>query len=159
MEIKRCRKESFSVSGKEGSTRDGAGFVKKLWEEANGHFKEISHLAQKDENGVAAGIWGAMTDFSRTFQPWEENFSQGLYLAGVEVVEGAVPPEGWTIWTIPGYEYLYVKCTGEETFSMVLDYMKENHLELAGAVLEFFCPEEEGQQYLFFPIGRLTDCP
>ena len=89
MEIKRCRKESFSVIGKEGSTRDGAGFVKKLWDEANGHFKEISHLAQKDENGVAAGIWGAMTDFSRTFQPWERISPKDFIL-----------PE-WKLWKEP----------------------------------------------------------
>ena len=49
MEIKRCRKESFSVIGKEGSTRDGAGFVKKLWEEANGHFKEMYGLFRRSE--------------------------------------------------------------------------------------------------------------
>lgn len=30
MEIKKCVKESLSVIGKEGSTKDGAGFIQKL---------------------------------------------------------------------------------------------------------------------------------
>ncbi len=40
-------------------------------------------------NGGMAGIWGAMSDFSRTFRPWEEGFSKGLYLAGVECEDEA----------------------------------------------------------------------
>lgn len=60
MEIKKCIKEVFSVIGKEGST---------------------------NEAGNIGGIWGAMSDFSHSFKPWEENYS-------------------------PGYEYLYVKWTG-----------------------------------------------
>ena len=69
MKIESCIKESFSVIGKEGSTEDGAGFVQNLWADANSHFAEVAHLAKKDENGNLVGIWGAMTDFSRSFQP------------------------------------------------------------------------------------------
>lgn len=83
MKVKRCEKESFVIIGKEGSTLDGADFIQKLWEDANSHFGEVQHLAKKDENGDIVGIWGAMSDFSRSFRPWED-FSQGLYLAGVE---------------------------------------------------------------------------
>lgn len=155
MEIKKCVKEPFAVIGKEGSTKDGAGFIQKLWEDANSHFHEVAHLAKKDENGNIGGIWGAMSDFSRSFRPWENHFTEGLYLAGVEVADKAETPAGWVKWTIPGYEYLYVKCTEQDIFVKVLEYMEEQGIELAGAVHDFNCPKENGQGYLFFPIRRL----
>ena len=89
MNVNRCIKESFTVIGKEGSTLDGQGFVQRLWEDANSHFAEIQRLAKKGENGGLAGIWGAMSDFSLSFRPWEEGFSKGLYLAGVECEDEA----------------------------------------------------------------------
>ena len=52
-------------------------------------------MAKKDENGNISGIWGAMSDFSHSFQPWED-FNKGLYLAGVECNDAAEAPEGWT---------------------------------------------------------------
>lgn len=82
MKINKCVKESFVVIGKEGSTSDGEVFVQKLWDNANLHFEEVKHLAKKDENGNMVGIWGAMSDFSRSFNPWED-FSKGLYLDGL----------------------------------------------------------------------------
>lgn len=45
----------------------------------------------------AGRLWefgAAMSDFSRSFQPWEEGFRKGLYLAGVECVDRAEAP-GW----------------------------------------------------------------
>ena len=51
MKINRCKKESFIVIGKEGATTDGADFIQKLWDDANSHFREVQHLAKKDENG------------------------------------------------------------------------------------------------------------
>lgn len=109
------QKESFIVIGKEGATTDGAGFIQKLWDEANSHFGEIQNLAQKDENGNISGIWGAMSDFSRSFQPWED-FNRGLYLAGVECNDDAEAPDGWTKWVIPGYEYIYVERENDGIF-------------------------------------------
>lgn len=44
-------KKEFVVIGKEGSTLDGEGFIQKLWSDANGHFSEVAHLANKDTNG------------------------------------------------------------------------------------------------------------
>lgn len=154
MEISRCVKESFTVIGKEGSTGDGEGFIMRLWEDANSHFGEVADLAIKDEKGNVAGVWGAMSDDSRSFLPWEDNFSRGLYLAGVECEAGAEAPEGWTKWVIPGFEYVYAAKMSEDTFSEVLEYLKEKGLELAGAVQEFNCPETR-KEYLFFPIRRL----
>ena len=102
-------KKSFVVIGKEGSTLDGEGFIQKLWDDANSHFGEVAHLAKKDANGGIVGIWGAMSDISRSFKPWEDGFSKGLYLAGVECVDNAEAPDGWTKWIIPEYEYIVVE--------------------------------------------------
>ena len=127
MKLKKCIKDAFVVIGKEGSTLEGQGFV---------------------------GIWGAMSDFSRSYRPWEENFSKGLYLAGVECLDEAQPPEGWTKWNIPGYEYLCAKVETENTFSEVLDYMQKNQIPLVGAIQDFSCPKS-GKDYMLFPIRRL----
>ena len=154
MKIEKRVKPSFSVIGKEGSTSDGHGFIQKLWQEANIHFNEVQPLAKKDENGNLAGFWGAMSDFTRSFQPWEENFSKGYYLAGVECVDDACAPEGWTKWTIPAYEYLCVEVEDENTFTNVLKYMKINDITLAGAVHDFTCPAT-GKNYMYFPVKAL----
>lgn len=158
MEINKCVKEAFVVIGKEGSTNDGEGFIQRLWEDANSHFSEVAQLAKKDEKGNPVGIWGAMSDFSRSFLPWEDEFSKGLYLAGVECGEGAEAPEGWTKWVIPGYEYIYVENEDSDTFLKVLQYLQENKITLAGAVHDFNCPET-GKGYLFFPIRKITVSP
>lgn len=153
MKIEKCTKPAFTVIGKEGSTKDGEGFIGRLWEDANSHFGEIAHLAKKDENGVPLGVWGAMSDFSRSFEPWT-NFSEGLYLAGAECEDDAEAPEGWTKWTIPAYEYLRAECENENTFADMLRYLDENGLTLAGAVHDFTCPRT-GKSYMFFPIKKL----
>lgn len=154
MKIETCIKESFVVIGKEGSTLEGQDFIQKLWEDANSHFNEVQQLVKKDENGNIVGIWGAMSDFSRLFKPWEDNFSKGLYLAGVECDDNAKAPKGWTKWTIPGYEYIYVEIEDENTFSDVLNYISVNNLALVGAVHDFTCPET-GKNYMFFPIRTI----
>ena len=154
MEINKCVKESFAVIGKEGATGDGVGFIQKLWEDANSHFDEIAPLAKKDEKGNVVGIWGAMSDCSRSFLPWEDGFTKGLYLVGVECAREAEAPVGWTKWVIPGYEYIYVEQDSGDTFLQVLQYMEENGLTLVGAVNDFSCPET-GKNYLFFPIRKL----
>lgn len=153
MKIKTCEKESFVVIGKEGSTSDGVGFIQRLWDDANSHFGEVQHLAKKDDTGNIRGIWGAMSDFSRSFHPWED-FRKGLYLAGVECEADAEAPEGWTKWTVPGYEYIYAECENEHTFSDVIQYLKEKNISLAGAVHDFTCPQT-GKNYMFFPIRKL----
>ena len=51
MLIEKCEKKSFVVIGKEGSTKDGADFINKLWLDANSHFGEVRHLAKKDASG------------------------------------------------------------------------------------------------------------
>ena len=122
-------------------------------DEANSHFGEIQNLAQKDENGNISGIWGAMSDFSRSFQPWED-FNRGLYLAGVECNDDAEAPDGWTKWVIPGYEYIYVERENDGIFPEVIQYLADNDITLVGAVHEFTCPQT-GKGYMFFPIKKL----
>ena len=157
MKIERCTKSAFSVIGKEGSTDNGAGFIDQLWQDANSHFHEVAALAKKDSDGNLEGIWGLMSDFSRQFAPWEDNFSKGLYLAGVEVAEDALAPEGWVKWTIPSYEYLYVAVGDDriKEFHAVLEYIEESGLELVAAGQDFICPKENGKPYMFFPIRKL----
>ncbi len=154
MNINKCMKESFVVIGKEGSTNAGNGFIQKLWEDANSHFHEVEQLAKKDDKGNIVGIWGAMSDMSRSFLPWEDGFTKGLYLAGVECLDTAEAPAGWTKWVIPGYEYIYAECESGDTFSEVINYMNENEISLVGAVHDFTCTET-GKNYLFFPIRTI----
>lgn len=153
MEINTCVKNSFVVIGKEGSTLDGDHFIQKLWNDANTHFEEVQHLAKKDENGNICGIWGAMSDFSRAFMPWED-FSKGLYLAGVECNDDADAPDGWTKWRIPGYEYIYVEHEGDDVFQKVMEHLKDNDIPLVGAVHDFTCPKT-GKNYMYFPVKKL----
>ena len=154
MDIKKCKKESFVVIGKEGSTADGEGFIQKLWKDATEHFSEIESLTKKDEEGNCLGFWGAMSDLSRTFHPWEDNFTKGLYLAGAECNDDAEAPKGWTKWQVPGYEYLYIESNEVDTFPKMIQYLKDNNIALAGSVHDFTCPCD-GKGYMFFPINIL----
>jgi len=154
MKIEKCSMDAFAVIGKEGSTHDGQGFISRLWADATEHFHEVEAIAQKDENGKPLGFWGAMSDMSRSFQPWEDGFSKGLYLAGVQCGLDAEAPEGWVKWVIPAYEYLYVETENESTFSEMISYMKEQRIELTGAVHDFICPQT-GKNFQFFPIRKL----
>ncbi len=153
MNIERIVKESFTVIGKEGSTADGDGFIQRLWAEANACFGEIEPLAKRDGNGNLAGIWGAMSDLTRSFKPWE-GFRDGLYLAGAECADDAEAPCGWVKWVVPAYEYLRVENDRPDAFAKMLQYMEENAVPLAGAVHDFTDPRT-GKDYLYFPIRRM----
>jgi hypothetical protein len=156
MHTERIVKQSFTVIGKVGSTREGVGFIQRLWADANAHFPEVACLAKREANGAFSGFWGAMTDFSHTFLPWEDNFSKGLYLAGVECEADAKAPEGWTKWVIPGFEYLRVKCDHDTVFPDMIAWLEENNISLAGAVQDFTDPAT-GNNYMYFPIRKLTE--
>lgn len=153
MKISKCIKESFIVIGKEGSTRDGEGFIQKLWENANNHFKEVEPLAKKDDKGNIVGVWGAMSDLTRSFRPWEDG-TKGLYLAGVECNDQAEAPDGWTKWVIPGYEFIYIENENSDTFQEAIKYLKESNIPLVGAVHDFICPVT-GKNYIYLPIRKL----
>lgn len=149
----RVIKKSFVVIGKMGSKSDGEGFIQKLWDDANSNFGEIAHLVRRDENGALAGIWGAMSDFSLSFKPWENGFSEGLYLAGAECTDDAQAPDGWTKWIIPGYEYAVAE-NHQGAFEDTLRQMKDEGVSLAGAVHDYTDPAT-GKSYMYFPIRKV----
>lgn len=152
--MERFIKPAFAVIGMEGSTLEGDGFVARLWAEANGRFPEVASLAKKNPDGSLAGVWGAMTDMGRQFLPWEEGFTRGLYLAGVECRDDAQPPQGWTRWEVPGFEYVRVLNDAPDTFPQTLAALAEQGLSLAGAVQDYTDPAT-GRGYMCFPIRRL----
>ena len=154
MKINKCTKASFSVIGKEGSTRNGKGFILKLWKDVNEHYSEILNLVKKDDKDNLVGIWGLMSDFSKQLKPWEDNFSKGVYLAGVEVDSLAVAPVGWKKWNVPSFEYLYVENNSETTFSDVISYIKEKKLNLVAAAFDYVSPLTN-IEYIYFPIKKL----
>lgn len=149
----RVIKEAFVVIGKEGSTLDGSGFIQKLWNDANGHFNEVAHLVKKDDKGNMVGIWGAMSDMSHSFQPWEDGFTKGLYLSGVECIDDAEAPGGWVKWHIPGYEYIVVE-NYRGAFEKTIAQMDEKGIPLVGAVHDFTDPKS-GKSYMYFPVRKL----
>ena len=152
--MERIIKPAFAVIGMEGSTEDGPGFIQALWEKANSRFGEVTHLAKTNPDGSLCGVWGAMSDMSRSFRPWEDDYTRGLYLAGVEVVDNAQPPEGWVRWDIPGYEYIRVENNTPDIFPRTLQALAEQGLSLAGAVHDFTDPST-GKAYMLFPIRAL----
>ncbi|MBQ8555405.1 MAG: GyrI-like domain-containing protein [Clostridia bacterium] len=154
--MERWLKPAFTLIGMEGSTADGPGFIQRLWESANSRFGEVAHLAKKDENGCPVGVWGAMSDFTRSFRPWENGFTQGLYLAGVECGEDARPPEGWTRWDMPGFVYIRVENDAPDVFPRTLEQLAKQGLPLAGAVHDLTDPTT-GKNYMCFPIQRLDE--
>lgn len=153
MNVEHCTKPAFTVIGKEGCTLDGEGFVQRLWADANAHFDEVAHLARRNADGSFAGFWGAMSDLSRSFRPWTDSFSQGLYLAGVECGDDAEAPAGWTKWIVPGYRYLRAECDGSDTFPQMIEYLNRQEIPLAGAVHDFTDPTT-GKNYMYFPIEK-----
>lgn len=154
MNIEQITLPAVTLIGMEGSTDDGDGFVARLWEQANARFSEIEPLVMRDENGIPTGFWGAMTDFSRSFRPWENGFTRGLYLAGAECLSSAMPPPGWTKWTVPSFEYLRAECGGPELFPRMLEHIAQSGHSLAGAVHDYTDPKT-GKSYMLFPIRRV----
>lgn len=152
MEYVFISKPAFSVIGKEGSTKDGDGFIARLWQAANGGFSEVASLAKKNPDGSFAGFWGLMSDEGRNFKPWEDGFTRGLYLAGVEAAEGAGAPSGWVKWDAPAREYM-IAPAGPEAFGQALAYIEEQGWALSGAVYDFTDPAL-GESFQYFPVDR-----
>ena len=152
--MEKVRIDSFCVIGKLGSTIDDPKIVKKLWVEADMHFLEVKSLAKKHENGGLKALWGIMSRDDMSFMPWQDNYSKGLYLAGVEVNDDAVSSEGWVKWRIPGFIGYKVKVEGNDTFINTIKWLKDNNLELAMAVQDYTDPQTQ-ENYMLFPIERI----
>ena len=86
---------------------------------------------------------------------WTDNFSRGLYLAGIEVYEVTPVPDGWTKWVMPARRYLVTEVTPQSyggTFDHVINSLiPEPGMKLAGAVCDFTDPAS-GKNKLFFPV-------
>ena len=126
-----------------------------LWAQANRRFGEVAALGLKKEDGSFAGFWGAMSDEAMRFLPWEDGFSRGLYLAGVQTAADAEAPEGWTKWILPARRYLVADVTpqryGEVFSDTIRRVIPAMGLRLSGAVCDFTDPAT-GQAKLYFPV-------
>ena len=144
-----------AVIGKVGLCTKEKNTVQDLWQQANSHFSDIANLGMKNADGSFVGFWGAMSDETMSFMPWTDDFSRGLYLAGIEVYEDTPVPDGWVKWVMPARKYLVTEVTPESyggTFRNVIDSLiPELGLKLAGAVCDFTEPAT-GQNKLFFPV-------
>ena len=143
---------SFTVIGIAGSTDDGEGFIKKIWDEANARYGEVASVAKCDENGVPS-VWGLMSDMSMRFRPWENGFTKGRYLAGVEAQPDADAPAGWEKWVSPAYEYVVASREDPNAFVNTLNYIDEHGMTLVGAVYDRVVPGTAG--FLFFPVKKI----
>ena len=146
----------IAIIGQEGFCTKEKNAVGDLWEQANSRFGEVADIAMKNADGSYVGFWGAMSDETMSFMPWTDDFSRGLYLAGVEVYEDAPVPAGWVKWVMPARKYLVTEVTPDsyaETFRNVIDRLiPQLGLKLAGAVCDFTEPAT-GQNKLFFPVA------
>ncbi|QHT62362.1 GyrI-like domain-containing protein [Paenibacillus lycopersici] len=152
-------KQRFSVIGKlgEGRSAESSKWIPPLWQEANSRFSEISGLAKIDADGNYVGIWGAMSDVGGNFERWRE---EGSYLAGCEVADDALPPAGWTKWTIPAFKYAVSKCTQESyqaaLATMLSNFLPDHNLQVVGAIQELYRPNDRGGElYLYIPIEKI----
>ena len=119
----------IAIIGKEGLYTKGKNVAQDLWQQANSDFREIADLGMKNADGSFVGFWGAMSDEMLSFLPWTDDFSRGLYLAGVEVYEDTAAPHGWVKWVMPARKYLVTKVTPEcyrETFDSVIHSLIPN---------------------------------
>lgn len=154
MEFTTVRKDSFAVLGKEIYTWDGDGMIPRLWEAVEKKFSEIEGIVLRDGSGHPLGKWGAMSSKKRDFSMWEENGSVGLYLAGYEVPADAKAPKGWTLWTMPAFEFRLGKIEGEGYFYRALKALEEAGTPVVGATEMWFDPAT-GEPYFAFPVKRL----
>lgn len=154
MSIEIRRFPAFSVLGREGSTQEGAGFIERLWQEANAQYAEIAPHVLCAENGAPLRLWGLMSDMGRSLRPWEDDFSRGLYLAGAECAPDAPVPEGWTKWDVPAFSMALVPVRGEpaEAFRQGLAFLAQEGLSMAAAAFDLTLPAE-GRSFVCFPVA------
>ncbi|WP_051538152.1 GyrI-like domain-containing protein [Butyrivibrio proteoclasticus] len=145
----------IAIIRKEGLCTKEKNIVQDLWQQANSNFSEIADVAMKNADGSFVGFWGAMSDETMSFMPWTDDFSRGLYLAGVEVDEDTETPDGWTKWVMPARKYLVTEVNSDnysEIFKRVItSLIPDLGMKLAGAVCDFTEPAT-GQNKLFFPV-------
>lgn len=158
MDIRIIELPEIAVIGKEGLCTEEKNIVSQLWQEANSHFSEVAALGMKEADGGYVGFWGLMSDESRSFQPWTNHFSRGLYLAGIETYADRIAPEGWVKWIMPARTYLVADVEPDsysEIFRTVINkVIPEKGMKLAGAACDFTEPST-GKNKLFFPVESI----
>lgn len=143
---------SFYVIGKEGDSKTGPKLVENLWNAADNHIAEVKDLVKADQYGPT--YWGLMSDYSRSFKPWEHGFKDGLYLAGYEAKGAEINlPKGWSLWKAPEATYLIypVEEDYSKSFAEGLEAIKEAGYSLSGAVYDH---AENGLNYLYYPVSK-----
>ncbi len=141
---------SFSVVGIEGSSHDGPDFVAQLWDKAEKKIADV--LPSLKIRNIFPIYWGLMSDNSRSFKPWENDFSEGIYLAGFELADDRlIPPEGWSKWDVPAQTYFVLPLDGDykETLHQGLKTIQANGYVLSAAIFDH---GEEGKMFLYFPV-------
>jgi len=120
MDFEKVKKESFAVIGKEGPV-SGNDYEEELWDMVRDGFMEVWPL---NKGGA-----------QQSTNMWSLHSADGkLFLAGIEVEDDSVAPEGWTKWVVPAYEYIQVKNQiGAEESAKT--WLSGNNLELVGPVL------------------------
>ena len=145
----------IAIIGKAGLCTKEKNVVQDLWQQANSNFRDVADLGMKNADGSFVGFWGAMSDETLSFLPWTDDFSRGLYLAGVEVYENTPVPDGWVKWVLPPRKYIVTDVAPEnygEVFRNVINSLIPGlGMKLAGAACDFIGPAT-GQNKLFFPV-------
>ena len=146
----------IAIIGQEGLCTKEKNVAQDLWKQTNLRFSDIADIGMKNADGSYVGFWGAMSDETMSFMPWADDFSRGLYLAGIEVYEDTAAPDGWVKWVMPARKYLVTEVdldSYEETFRNVINHLiPELGMKLAGAACDFTEPAT-GQNKLFFPVA------
>lgn len=161
MEVQLIDLPEIAVIGKEGLCSRENNIVPELWARAKCDFDQVAELGMKEKDGSYVGFWGVMSDKTLSFKPWEDDYTAGMYLAGVEVYRETPVPAGWTKWIMPARTYLVTAVTPDTygaVFRQVLEtVLPSRELELAGAVCDYTRPAT-GENKLFFPVrGKVAE--
>lgn len=102
-----------------------------------------------------------MSSFKSDLSPLENNFSEGLYLYGVECnpsLEAKDIPFGWTKWDVPSRNYVKVVVDDLKNYlnifrSHVYFLLPYNGLALSGAAFDYH-DNKENKDYIYFPVEK-----
>lgn len=148
----------IAVIGIEGFCTKNTNVVSELWKTSNVNFSDVAQLGMKEKDGSYVGFWGLMSDVTRNYLPWDNDYSTGYYLAGIEVYNDTPVPDGWTKWILPRRTYLVIEIENNKYQETLWYGIKEEipklGYKLSGAVCDYTKPKT-GKNSLFFPISKI----
>src|SRR5574344_703251 len=157
MKFRLIHKSAFQVIGKEGSTDEGEGFIKKLYLDLEKHFTDIEPFVKKVK-GKVEGQYGLMSDFAYKFKPWEENFTKGLYLAGPVLSSKGLDHDikGFKVWSVKEQDYFEVELEKDDNYQEVFNHFVYYQIPfemktLSGAAFDYYSFSKQ-KQYILFPV-------